>query len=414
MDIAAGSPTILSADGIQAPVPPPPAADTTSGTSSGNRGSGGGSPPPPQDGPEWSPELTAPGQEPVAARAAESLPPARDQPPGPPPAGPGPSGGRRRPWYAALVLAALVVGVIAVVILTSSSSTPKGKLSSSTLAQVPTNKVTGTGSATVRLNGNVAAVTVTTNGLDSNAALAHAMHIHAGAKGECPPASAARRHNGHLAISTTDGINYYGPPVQALTTRGDTSPASILAFPRFLTGGTLHYTRTITLPPAVAADIRRDNAVIVVHGIDYDGSGIYDGVLDRSELDTALPGTATAPALCGRLVGAQQAAVRHPRSGVRARVYTASLAKTTLSAGELFLCEVGEAPSAVADGPAADEREGDGLGTAQAELEPLLRRPSRPGPHWRIRRSSVCSAKAAWGRSTRRQLPTAREWRSSS
>ena len=40
------------------------------------------------------------------------------------------------------------------------------------------------------------------------------MHIHAGAKGECPPASAARPHNGHLTISTTDGINYYGPPVR--------------------------------------------------------------------------------------------------------------------------------------------------------------------------------------------------------
>ena len=80
---------------------------------------------------------------------------------------------------------------------------------------------------------------MTTNGLDNDAELVHLMHIHAGAKGECPPASAARLHNGHLSISTTDGINYYGPAVQALTTRGDTSPSSILAFPRFLTGGAL-------------------------------------------------------------------------------------------------------------------------------------------------------------------------------
>ena len=62
-----------------------------------------------------------------------------------------------------------------------------------------------------------------------------------------------RLHNGHQSISTTDGIKYYGPPVQALTTSGDTSTASILAFSRYPTGGTIRYTRTITLPPPVAA-----------------------------------------------------------------------------------------------------------------------------------------------------------------
>ena len=136
-----------------------------------------------------------------------------------------------------------------------------GRLSSSALAQVPTNHVTGSGEVTVRLNGDQATVTVTTKGLDNGAALVHAMHIHAGGKGECPPASAARPHNGHLAISTTDGINYYGPPVQALTTHGDTSVASILGFPRYLTGGTFRYARTITLPPRsppASAEQRRD------------------------------------------------------------------------------------------------------------------------------------------------------------
>ena len=75
---------------------------------------------------------------------------------------------------------------------------------------MPTNRVTGDGSATVHLNGDVASVTVDTNGLLNGQP--HAMHIHAGGKGLCPPASAARLHNGNRAISTTNGIPYYGPP----------------------------------------------------------------------------------------------------------------------------------------------------------------------------------------------------------
>ena len=148
----------------------------------------------------------------------------------------------------------------------------------------------------------------------------HALHIHAGGQGQCPPASAARLHNNHLAISTTDGIRFYGPPVTALTTSGDTTPASILAFGRFPAVGNIRYVRTITVPAPVAAYIRANNAVIVAHGIDYDGSGLYDGVLDRSDLNKSLPGTATAPALCGPVRASQTVA-----AAGGARVYTASL-----------------------------------------------------------------------------------------
>ena len=59
----------------------------------------------------------------------------------------------------------------------------------------------------------------------------------------------------------------------------------------------------------------------MVHGIDYNGNGIYDNVLDRSELNNALPGEATAPALCGPVSGAQTAAT----SAGSGSVYTASL-----------------------------------------------------------------------------------------
>jgi hypothetical protein len=309
----------------------------------------------------------SPAAEPALAQASESPAASAAAPepggpkPGPqehglpehePPAGArGQATGRssRRLWYVAAALVVIAVAV-AVVVLVSGSGTPSGRLASSSLGQVPDNHVTGTGKVTVRLNGDKAAITVTTSGLDEDAPLVHAMHIHGGGKGECPPASASRLYNGHRAISTTDGIAYYGPPVQALTTRGDTSPASILAFPRFLTGGNLHYSRTITLPPKVAEYIRANNAVIVVHGIDYDHSGIYSGVLERSELDASLPATATAPALCGRLVGPQEVAAADTRSRGRAVVYTASLAVTAAQSSPLgseFLCHVPEGLSAV-------------------------------------------------------------------
>lgn len=251
------------------------------------------------------------------------------------------SAGRRR-WYAALA-ALVVVGAVVAVILSSSSSKPGGRLASSVLGVVPTNRVTGSGQVSIRLIGDKATVTLTTSGLDRDAPLVHAMHIHGGGKGECPPASAARLHNGHLAIDTNDGINYYGPPVTALTTHGDTSVGSILVFPRYPTGGVIHYSRTITLPASVVKYIRENDAVIVIHGIDYDGSGIYSGVLDRSDLDKALPATATAPALCGRLVGPQEVA---GGGASRPQTYLASLEKSNLSTAELFVCQVSESLAA--------------------------------------------------------------------
>jgi serine/threonine protein kinase len=244
---------------------------------------------------------------------------------------------RRKLLIAAAVPLVVAGAAIAIVALTSSTA-HAGNHSAAALGDVPTNHVTGFGGASVWLNGSHAEVTVETTNLDHDASLVHLMHIHAGGRGECPPASAARLHNGHLAVSTTDGIKYYGPPVQALTTHGDTSPASILAFPRYLTGGNLRYTRTITLPAAVVRELSDNNAVIVVHGIDYDGSGIYSGVLDRSELNASVPGTATAPALCGRLLNTSTNTASARSSG-RALLYTASLEPSAASASETFLCD---------------------------------------------------------------------------
>jgi hypothetical protein len=194
----------------------------------------------------------------------------------------------------------------------------------------------------VHLNGDVASVTLTTNGLDYEESLAHALHIHTGGKGICPPAAAARQHNGHLAISTTDGIKYYGPPALSLTTQGDTSPSSILVLARYPSGGKIRYTRTITLPASVANAIRENNAVVVVHGTDYDHSGLYSGVLERSELNKSFPATATAPALCGPLVISKTTASVGSRR--HAPSYTAAL---TVNPASAFICEADEALAAV-------------------------------------------------------------------
>jgi predicted Ser/Thr protein kinase len=220
----------------------------------------------------------------------------------PTPPGQSDGGGRlRRYRWAIAGLSALVVAVVvAVVVLTSGGSAGSGQTFQAVLRPVPDNHVTGTGTAAITLHGDQATVTVDTSGLLSGAS--HPIHIHAFGLGICPPASAARRYNGHLAISTTDGLKYYGPMAAALTLSGDTTMNSMLAFSRYPTNGDIHYQRTITLTTAAANAIRHGNAVVVVHGIDYDRSGQYDMVLNRSELDSAVSQDATAPALCGTLL----------------------------------------------------------------------------------------------------------------
>ena len=188
---------------------------------------------------------------------------------------------------------------------------------------VPTNRVTGNGSATVQLHGNVATVTLDTNGLLNGSP--HGMHIHAGGKGLCPPASTARLHNGHRTISTTDGIKFCGPPQVSLTTSGDTSAASRVDFSRYPTDGNARYERAdIVLTPGVADAIRAGDAVIVVHGIDYNGNHIYDDVLDRSELNPSLSGRGDGAGVvraAGEAEGERRGAqLRHHVHGLAARV----------------------------------------------------------------------------------------------
>ncbi len=312
-------------------------------------GSVGGAPvPPPVEPPPAEPQRTVPppvdpqGTVPPPTERPAQRPPAA-QPPAPPPppaqpppasrpeperSGPSaPSRPARRRWPVVAGVALLVGAAAAAAVLATSSSdddSPEdlGQRVPATLSPVPTNKVDGLGDATIRLNGNTATVSLKTNGLLDGEP--HAMHIHAGEKGACPTVEAAREHNGHLSISTLDGAAFYGHPRVALTTRGDIGVASILEFPRYPDTGKISYERTIKLRPRTVRFVRRNLAVIVIHGIDYNGNGAYDETLGGSDLNPALSGEATAPALCGELL-AGQAAQQNARSPDAPQVYTASL-----------------------------------------------------------------------------------------
>ncbi|MDE3722855.1 MULTISPECIES: CHRD domain-containing protein [Nocardiopsis] len=170
------------------------------------------------------------------------------------------------------------------------------------LAPVTVNRSQASGTATIWLDDTTAHVRITVD--DVLADHPHAQHIHIGGRGECPTDYDAGIHNGKRALSTLDGLEAYGGVETSITTEGDTSAASALAIDRFPTApdGMIDYDRTFELSQAAADAVRAGNAVVVIHGIDYDGDGTYGDVLGPSDLDPNLPMEATNPAACGPLV----------------------------------------------------------------------------------------------------------------
>jgi serine/threonine-protein kinase len=298
---------------------PGPPAGHPAGAGREPAGVGAGAPPPPvppADAGYQEPPPPPPPPRGVAAPAAarrEPPPPGRRTGRGGAAGGGGWFGRNRVAVLGGLVLVA--VAVAAVALLGGSSDNNKkttaaaplpGQRINGKLGAVPTNRVNGDGTATMRLNGSSLTVSINTKGLLNGAS--HALHIHAGGKGTCPTAAAAALHNGHRSIATHAGVPFYGSAVQALTTRGDISPEhSLVAFARYPNTSDVKYQRTIKVTPIVASYIKKNNAVLVVHGIDYNHNGIYDGVLERSDLDRSLTGESTAPALCGPMVAQKPA-----------------------------------------------------------------------------------------------------------
>ncbi|GGX41312.1 hypothetical protein [Streptomyces chryseus] len=232
-------------------------------------------------------------------------------------------------------LAAIASGTVLAPVAFAGDDTSRDGSLHATLSPIPTSKVTGSGTAMVHLKGNQATVTIKTRGLLAGAP--HAQHFHIGAKGQCPPASAATKHNGQLSLNTTDGLPFYGKIGASLTTTGDTgADHSALAVDRFPMGASYTYHRTITVDDETARSLRNENAVVVVHGIDFNGNGKYDNVLGPSDLDPKLPSEATNPALCGPLKMAPAGAVSGGLGGTQSGDTTALAA-----AGGLLLAAGG-------------------------------------------------------------------------
>jgi hypothetical protein len=177
------------------------------------------------------------------------------------------------------------------------------------------------GSATLVVrNQKIKHIEVHAEGLTPDAP--HAQHIHYGEQAltECP--TLALDANGDGRLNTVEGVPAYGPVVVSLNTTGDTTPGSFLDVSRFPVAwnGSYHYSRDnieftdvagTGYPGAdgtgtakqIADAIRAGEGVLVIHGVDYDGNGMYNfsDPEGASELDPNLPAEATDPAVCGLL-----------------------------------------------------------------------------------------------------------------
>jgi CHRD domain len=188
------------------------------------------------------------------------------------------------------------------------------------LSPVVNNGSNGTGTAMVKVTGSTIDFTLAASDLADGP---HAAHIHFGAdaRHECP--SAADDADGDARLSTTEGGPAYGPIVVSLTRSGDTSAESGLAVDRFAAGTSIQYMRGgVTVEPGVATAIESGEAVVVVHGVAYEG----EKANVPSDLDPALPASATDPAICGVLEAA-------PAGGAATGLGGAAQSSTTMLLG---------------------------------------------------------------------------------
>jgi hypothetical protein len=199
----------------------------------------------------------------------------------------------------ALLPLALAAGITAMIPLAGANADSGSTTYTATLN--PLNHATGSGMLTLKLSGDTATVNEQWSGLAgtfSGAPYPHVQHIHEGAQGVCPPASADK--NGDGVVDVTEGAPFYGAIGASLTTSGDTSAAAGTDLKTAPAGASTTYSRTFTLNSATVASIKAGTAVIVVHGLDPTTlSKKAQG--EKSDIVPSLPMAATAPALCGTL-----------------------------------------------------------------------------------------------------------------
>lgn len=141
------------------------------------------------------------------------------------------------------------------------------------------------GEAELKLEDGMLEARIESEGLAPN--LPHLQHIHGfdQAVSECPTLAADADGDG--LVSAGEGGPSYGPILVSFTVTGDTSPASAGALDRFPVAdneGELEYERTFGIPSEVGA--RLGEFVVVQHGVDLNGNGMYD-----SPFEVALPAT---------------------------------------------------------------------------------------------------------------------------
>ena len=166
------------------------------------------------------------------------------------------------------------------------------------------------GTAWAKVDGTNVEISLETQGLLDGAP--HAQHIHIGGQNVCP-ANDQEGNGFEGALQVSDAADQYGAVAVSLTKEpGMTGAEHGLDVADFPAEGSYSYSRTIEVSEEMAQQIAAGDGVVVVHGVDHDGSGKYDGDT-KSDLDPALPSEATDPAACGELNAAQMSM---PHGGV--------------------------------------------------------------------------------------------------
>lgn len=155
------------------------------------------------------------------------------------------------------------------------------------------------GSAWAKVEGNQVEIKLETQGLLADAP--HAQHIHIGGQNVCPTND--QTGNGpDGALQTSDAADQYGAVKVSLTNEpGKTGADAALDVDNFPNQSSNTYSRTVTVDEKMAQQIADGHGVVVVHGVDHDGSGTYDGDVMSD------------PAACGELEAAQ---MNMPHGGV--------------------------------------------------------------------------------------------------
>jgi hypothetical protein len=173
------------------------------------------------------------------------------------------------------------------------------------LAQLNSSGASGT--LTITLQGDQATVHEHVTGLVAGQPHAQHFHFSKSSAHTCPAPTADSNNDG--IISTLEGVDDYGHVKLSLTKSGSTNAKNALAVKNYPTasGGTLTYTRTVTLKKSLLTALKSGEIAVVVHGIDANHNGKYDTDAGTSPLAKKLlkkdhfPLEATAPAACGIL-----------------------------------------------------------------------------------------------------------------